>query len=65
MTNDEDIKTFARGYFRRFGSAAPGRAREWAGNLRESGDEEGARVWNRVADEAVALSESAQAPAMN
>ena len=49
MTSDDDVDLFARGYFGRFGVEARWRALDQSAKLAAGGDEEGERVWRRVA----------------
>ena len=49
MTSDDDVELFACGYYRRFGVDARWRALDQSVKLAASGDDEGERVWRRVA----------------
>lgn len=49
MTSDDDVELFARGYYGRFGVEARWRALDQSAKLAADGDDEGERVWRRVA----------------
>ena len=49
MTSEDDVERFARGYYGRYGAEARWRALDQSVKLAAGGDEEGERVWRRVA----------------
>lgn len=50
VPNEADLLAYATGFARRYRDYAVPYARDYAEKLRKCGDQEGCRVWHRVAD---------------